>query len=307
MTEQHESRGALSCRGFLIAAGGALAGVACGGTSLGEDGGADGGPLGSDGGPGDAGTPDAGVGPSWLLPEGHYEGHFPLHVIYPRPDDETEAYARHRHAYPGVLYEIPIGVQFGKWPYRYELVEGPDGARVVHETLRWNGVDAFEVPEGYGVIAWDVAADAPAGPHSFHVRVYDQDHGRDGDSFVDVTWTTSVGTSQFVFLDPLGGDDATADGSIESPFRELAALQDSGRGGDKICYIRETAPLDRTSRASREATGPILPDSFASVRATSRRRTSRSRASRWCSTTQVRAASRSRLPAPTATSSSPAS
>ena len=65
-----------------------------------------------------------------------------------------------------------------------------------------------------------------------------------GDSFVDVTWTTSVGTSQFVFLDPLGGDDATADGSIESPFRELAALQDSGRGGDKICYIRETAPLD---------------------------------------------------------------
>ena len=249
MTEQHESRGALSRRGFLIAAGGALAGVACGGTSLGEDGGADGGPLGSDGGsdggPGeDAGTPDAGVGPSWLLPEGHYEGHFPLHVIYPRPDGETEAYARHRHAYPGVLYEIPIGVQFGKWPYRYELVEGPEGARVVHETLRWNGVDAFEVPEGYGVIAWDVAADAPAGPHSFRVRVYDQDHGRDGDSFVDVTWTTSVGTSQFVFLDPLGGDDATADGSIESPFRELAALQDSGRGGDKICYIRETAPLD---------------------------------------------------------------
>ncbi|MEQ9075377.1 MAG: hypothetical protein RLO52_30585 [Sandaracinaceae bacterium] len=254
-----ESRSGLSRRRFLVATSGALAGAACSSMGLGDDGGlgvdggrgADGGPgvdggLGADGGPvdpDDAGSPDSGVGPSWLLPEGHYEGYFPLHVIYPRPDAETESYARHRHAHPGVLYEIPIGVQFGKWPYRYELVEGPPGARVVHETLEWNGADAFVTPEGYGVVAWDVPA-AAAGTHGFVVRVYDQDHGRSGDSFVDVEWTTTVGTSQFIFLDTVGGDDASADGSIDAPFRELAALQDSGRAGDKICYIRETEHFD---------------------------------------------------------------
>ncbi|MEC7526207.1 MAG: hypothetical protein VYE22_40370 [Myxococcota bacterium] len=242
---EHEPLGR---RRFLIAAGGALAGVACGGVSA-ADGGVDGGGAGDggpglDGGPLDSGTPDAGIGPSWLLPEGHYEGHFPLHVIYPRPDEQTRAYARHRHAYPGVLYEIPIGVQFGKWPYRYELLEGPAGARVVRETLQWNGVDAFEVPEGYGVVAWDVPPDGAPGPHAFTVRVYDQDHGREGDSYVDVTWTTTVGTEQFVFLDPLGGDDATADGTIDAPFREIATLQDSGLAGDKICYLRATGEFD---------------------------------------------------------------
>jgi len=276
--EGSEKRSGMGRRRFLVAASGALAGAACssmaiGDGGLGADGGRDGG-LGGDGGRGldgglpvdgavdgglegeDAATPDAGAGPSWLLPDGHFEGHFPLHVIYLRPDGETQAYARHRHAHPGVRYEIPIGVQFGKWPYRYELVEGPPGARVVHETLQWNGRDAFDIPEGYGVVAWDVPAGASGG-HAFRVRVYDQDHGRAGDSFVDVAWTTTVGTSQFIFLDTVRGDDATADGSIGRPFRELAALQGSGMAGDKICYIRET---DRFDPDSSRFAGGYTPD-----------------------------------------------
>src|SRR5690606_1338391 len=136
MTNSHDgARNGLGRRRFLVLTGGALAGAACGSMGVPSDGGgpADGGPLDggrseTDGGPG-----DAGVEPVWQLAEGHYEGYFPLHVIYPRPDDETQSYARHRHAYPGVRYEIPIGVQFGKWPYRYELIEGPEGARVVRE------------------------------------------------------------------------------------------------------------------------------------------------------------------------------
>lgn len=247
MTNSHDgARNGLGRRRFLVLTGGALAGAACGSMGVPSDGGgpADGGPLDggrseTDGGPG-----DAGVEPVWQLAEGHYEGYFPLHVIYPRPDDETQSYARHRHAYPGVRYEIPIGVQFGKWPYRYELIEGPEGARVVREVLEWDGVDKYVIPEGYGVVAWDVPADAPAGPHTFRVRVYDQDHERPSPSFVDVTWTTTVGTSQFVFLDPIRGDDSTADGSIDAPFKEIAALLDSGLAGDKICYVRETAPFD---------------------------------------------------------------
>ncbi|RDV37603.1 hypothetical protein DV096_13955 [Bradymonadaceae bacterium TMQ3] len=256
---KHNKRSMMSRRRFIVVTASGLLATACGSGGSGRrvdaaDTGdaadtADAGGPGDGGGSFDTGSIDANVptpepNSPWQLAEGHYEGYFPQHVIYPRPDSETEAYARHRHAYPGVLYEIPIGVQFGKWPYRYELLEGPAGARVVHETLEWNGDDAFIVPEGYGVVAWDVPHHAPAGPHTFRVRVYDQDHGRAGDSFVDVTWTTAVGTSNFIFLDPIHGDDASADGSINAPFREIAALQDSGLAGNKICYIRQTEPFD---------------------------------------------------------------
>jgi hypothetical protein len=239
-------------RTFLRAGGTLVAAAACGrvGTAL-PDGGlldADAGLFDPDAGA-DApdGGPDVGDGGTelqWQLEHGHYQGHFPLHVIYPRPDAETEPYARHRHAHPGLRYEIPIGVQFGAWPYRYELLEGPPGAHLVAPTLHWDGVDKFVVPPGYGVVAWDVPAAAAAGPHTFRVRVYDQDHGRPSPSYVDVTWTTAVGTDAFVFLDTLHGDDATADGSITAPFREIAALQDSGRAGLKICYLRQTALFD---------------------------------------------------------------
>lgn len=269
-TSKDDARTDIGRRKFLVVAGGALAGAACSSMGLGGDGGTDaGGETSPDGGPPpitpDAGspiTPDAGAGPSWLLPEGHYEGHFPLHAIYPRPDGDTGAYARHRHAYPGVLYEIPIGVQFGKWPYRYELVEGPPGARVVRETLEWNGVDAFVVPEGYGVVAWDAPASAAAGPHTFRVRVYDQDHGRPSDSFVDLEWTTTVGTSQFIFLDPIGGNDATADGTIDAPFKEIAALLNSGLAGNKICYIRETERFDPDDSRFAGGYAPNPPQQF---------------------------------------------
>jgi hypothetical protein len=260
-------------RSFLIGAGGALVWVACGdesgdanlspgsgGTGAGS-GGTGAGSGGIDAGSGGTG-PDAGPAENWQLAEGHYGGYFPLHVIYPRPDAETESYARHRHAYPGVRYEIPIGVQFGKWPYRYELLEGPAGAYVVHETLVWNGVDKFDVPEGYGVVAWNVPADAAAGPHAFKIRVYDQDHDRPDPSFVDVEWTTTVGTSQFVFLDTINGNDATADGSIGAPFKEVSALQDSGLGANKICYVRQTALFDSDDSLFAGGYAPNPPRSF---------------------------------------------
>jgi hypothetical protein len=236
MTRKNNDTSRLDRRSFLTRTGGAIVGVAAGGRGV----------LGDVDRPaqGHSGGSSGGGSRGWQVAPGHYEGHFPLHLIYPRPDGETESYARHRHAYPGVRYEIPIGVQFGKWPYRYELIEGPQGAAMVHQTLQWNGIDAFEVPEGYGVVAWDVPADAPAGPHRFTVRVYDQDHGRPEPSFVDVHWTTTVGTDQFIFLDPINGDDATADGSIKAPYREISALYDSGRAGNKICYIRQTPLFD---------------------------------------------------------------
>ena len=49
--------------------------------------------------------------------------------VYPRPDTETNTWARHRWAYydgtNAVQYRIPLGVSFGAFPYVYQLLLGP--------------------------------------------------------------------------------------------------------------------------------------------------------------------------------------
>ncbi len=179
-----------------------------------------------------AGPEDA---PHWQLPEGHYEGHYPLHLIYPRPDEETESYARHRHACPGRTYEIYIGVQFGAWPYRFEKIAGPDWLEIVDETLQWDGT-RFVIPPGYGVLR-GTAPREPRPPETVTVRVFDQAHDRPDPSCVDVTFTVQVHSEPFVFVDNESGDDASADGTIGSPYRTVQALKASGEHGRKICIV----------------------------------------------------------------------
>lgn len=173
--------------------------------------------------------------PAWQLAAGHYESHFDLQVIYPRPDAETNSYARHRWAYPGVKYEIPIGVAFGAWPYRYQKISGPEWLDIEYETLMPDGDTKAMLP-GYGILS----GTAPEGTHAAEtvtVRVTDQTG-----AFVDVVFSVAVDASQFVFLDPVNGNDATATGAIGSPYKEVSALQDALLG-QKVCYVRDTTAI----------------------------------------------------------------
>src|SRR5580692_1397802 len=58
----------------------------------------------------------------------------PMIQVYPRPDSETNTWARHRWAYydgaHAVQYKIPLGVSFGAFPYVYELLSGPPGMTI---------------------------------------------------------------------------------------------------------------------------------------------------------------------------------
>ena len=48
------------------------------------------------------------------LPETNFEpAKMAMHLVYPRPDTETQVHARHRWAHPAMRYEIPVGVQGG--------------------------------------------------------------------------------------------------------------------------------------------------------------------------------------------------
>jgi hypothetical protein len=174
--------------------------------------------------------------PDWQLGTGHYfdaeaaDEELALYVVYPRPDAETSSYARHRWAFPGVLFEVPMGVQFGGWPYWYTKISGPSWLDIVYETLMPVG-DHKEPLPGYGVLA-GIAPATPQAAENVVVRVTDQTG-----AFIDVEFSITVSADPFVFLDPVNGDDGTADGTIDLPYKELSALQDAALG-ETICYIR---------------------------------------------------------------------
>jgi hypothetical protein len=177
--------------------------------------------------------------PDWQLGAGHYfdaeaaDEELALYVVYPRPDSETNSYARHRWAYPSIKYEIPIGVQFGSWPYRYQLITGPSWLDIEYETLMPSG-DVKERLAGYGVLSGTAPA-TPQTAENIVVRVTDQT-----DATIDVEFSVEVSATPFMFLDPVNGDDGTADGTIDLPYKEVSALQDADLG-ETICYIRAAA------------------------------------------------------------------
>lgn len=114
--------------------------------------------------------------------------------------------ATHRifRAYTGLTYEIRAQVIGGAYPYTFALSNTPAGMTINEHT---------------GVITW---TDPQASASNIGLRVYD----RDGD-YVDSTWSITVGTSGFYFIDDSAGTGGT--GTAGSPFDaidDVLALND---------------------------------------------------------------------------------
>lgn len=138
------------------------------------------------------------------LPEGYFvPAKMPMHLVYPRPDTETVAHARHRWAHPEMEYAIPIGVQGGSWPFKYELISGPSGAKI--------GSLYGEV--NYGSITWTPTA--TSGTEEFKVRITDQELNT-----VEASWKVTINPSMFVFVK--SGASGTKTGAISSPLASAA-------------------------------------------------------------------------------------
>ena len=191
-----------------------------------------------DAGTDDAGTDDAGTEPpgEWQLEPGHFHpAVMPMTLVYPRGDDETATHARHRWAHPEMEYRVPAGViQGGAWPFFYELIEGPEGARVGAQ-LDHVGDMQVSGPD-YGVLRWTPRAEDEGETFPFAVRVTDQEG-----AIVEARWTVTVDSSRFLFLSPSG--DAANAGTIDAPMRDVA---DWYRGdpaddefADRIVVFRE--------------------------------------------------------------------
>lgn len=187
----------------------------------------------------DAGPPDPGA---WQLPEGYYTpARMPMALVHPR-DDDAAPWAYAKNAYPGIRWAIPVVVQGGAWPFRYEIVDdgGATGLRIGEELARSveTGFVVHRVDDRYGRLVWE---DPVAGDYAIQLRVTDQQ----GDT-LDVPLSLRVGTEGWVFVDPATGDDTNA-GTREAPFASLAPLYapDGGpspHATDRV-YLVGTVPM----------------------------------------------------------------
>ena len=165
---------------------------------------------------------------SWKLAEGHfYPAVMPMELVYPRPDVETADMARHRWAYPGVLYRIPAAIiQGGSWPFYYEIIEGPESAGIGSRV---------ESGAEYGVLSWKPRAADNGQTFTFVVRVTDQ-----SGTSVDAKWTVTVDVNKFLFLSPTGHADNP--GTIDKPMRDVADVYRGDANdktfADRLVYFR---------------------------------------------------------------------
>lgn len=124
----------------------------------------------------------------------------PMNLVFPRPDGETNSYARHRNFHSQMKYEIPIGIQGGAWPFKYEILTAPSGATI----------GQYYGTTNYGVISWTPTGQT--GSQSFSVRVTDCDG-----SAVTVNWTATLNDAHFIFVNPNAA--SSGSGTISSPLK----------------------------------------------------------------------------------------
>jgi len=148
----------------------------------------------------------------WQLAAGNYvPAKMPPVIIHPRPQAETNPDAYCKNAYPGLHWEIPISVQGGAWPFKYEIVTGPVGM-TIGQTLTVSG-DVQVVGSDYGVLSWP----NPTGTsENIEIKVTDQDG-----TVVTVTWTLTIGTANHIFVDASAASEGT--GTLADPLKTFHA------------------------------------------------------------------------------------
>jgi len=158
----------------------------------------------------------------WELPAGNFEtAKIPLEIIAPQPSLNTQS--PYYRWYPAIPFELPVVVLGGAWPFKYELVQAPSGM-TIGETI---DLYAFATDgllganEFYGVLQWSNPTTSGS-PHTVEVLVTDQSGATDS-----VTWTLTVTTTGFKFVDAVGGSDAAA-GTLAAPWQTWNAVYGSG-------------------------------------------------------------------------------
>ncbi|RYY77035.1 MAG: right-handed parallel beta-helix repeat-containing protein [Gammaproteobacteria bacterium] len=121
--------------------------------------------------------------------------YYELEIIQPRAGLDTTN--RFYKAYPGLLYEVRAAVIGGAYPFKYSLKTAPSGMSIDGNT---------------GTISWASPA-ASSTPYPVTLSVVDSKG-----TTKDVSWTVSVTTDKFMFVDPVNGK-VGASGTINDPVK----------------------------------------------------------------------------------------
>lgn len=161
----------------------------------------------------------------WQLAAGHFEpAAIPLEIIAPQPSLNTDS--PYYRAYPGIAWEMPVGVLGGAWPYKVELIQGPEGM-IIGETLDHAEFSATGLQgtnnQYYSVLRWSNPTTSGS-PHTIEILVTDQSGNTDS-----VTWTLTVTTSNTLFVDAASGNNSN-DGTIGSPKLNLSGVYGATKG-----------------------------------------------------------------------------
>lgn len=132
---------------------------------------------------------------------------YPLEIIQPQENLDTKN--RFYKAYPGLEYNVRLAVIGGEFPYRYQLISGPDGMSI----------------DNKGQISWSSPAESVT-PYNVSVKVLDAQSNTTA-----VSWTILVTTNGFRFIDSLSGTSVAqgGNGDISNPWK---SLKDMYEGND---------------------------------------------------------------------------
>ena len=129
-----------------------------------------------------------------------YAANIPMEIIQPQPSLTTAN--RYYKAYPGLEYNVKVGVLGGTFPFVYSLTTYPSGMTINADT---------------GVITWPNPT-VSGSPHNVTMSVKDSEN-----TTVTRSWTITVTTSGFRFLDAVNGNDGNS-GTLASPWKTMGAF-----------------------------------------------------------------------------------
>jgi hypothetical protein len=149
-----------------------------------------------------------------LLETPGYPANMPLEIINIKPagTGSPAIPSNHRifYAYPGIEYKIRTAVIGGSYPYTYRLTNAPAGMTV----------------DTSGYIRWP---NPQMSAKDIELRVTDSNNNS-----VDTTWTITVQTSGFRFVDVNAGNNGN--GSISSPYNSIVSMVAGASNSDIIIF-----------------------------------------------------------------------
>lgn len=168
------------------------------------------------------------AGPAWA------QNHYALEIVNVKPvgtaptgmDGDSRLY----RAYTGLTWTYRVGVIGGQYPYTFALTNAPAGMSIRNaSTGETCGIaETGRTHVDCGTITWTSPA---ASASNITVTVTDADGSTE-----DETWSITVGTSGYRFLDAVSGVDSGS-GGIGAPWRTVAYAKANSSAND-IWYFR---------------------------------------------------------------------